>query len=58
MMNKAVVPAKAGTQRLRRTKHWVPAFAGTTEQGNAKLSRPTLRSCIFGGFSSAFPLYA
>ncbi len=26
-----VVPAKAGTQRLLRERHWVPAFAGTTE---------------------------
>jgi hypothetical protein len=30
----AVVPAKAGTQRLRsgvRERHWFPAFAGMTK---------------------------
>ena len=25
-----VVPAKAGTQRLCDVRHWIPAFAGTT----------------------------
>jgi hypothetical protein len=27
-----VIPAQAGIQRLRRERHWVPAFAGTTQQ--------------------------
>jgi hypothetical protein len=28
-----VIPAKAGTQRLgNRQRHWVPAFAGMTDQ--------------------------
>jgi len=26
-----VIPAKAGIQRLSGGRHWVPAFAGTTE---------------------------
>jgi hypothetical protein len=26
-----VVPAKAGSQRLSSIRHWVPAFAGTTD---------------------------
>ena len=29
--NSRVIPAKAGIQRRLPARHWVPAFAGTTE---------------------------
>src|ERR1022692_21040 len=31
-----VIPAKAGIQRLLNERHWVPAFAGTTQIGNRR----------------------
>ncbi len=31
-----VTPAKAGVQRCRRRRNWVPAFAGTTRRGKAQ----------------------